>query len=71
MSKLATYRISYRVTHVYDVEVDASSADHAEAWAQTLLSRSRGALTGSKAIASDIRICDVAMAGSLLKLPLL
>jgi hypothetical protein len=69
MSKLATYRISYRVSHVYDIEVEASSADNAEAWAQTLLSRTRSALTGSRAIASDIRICDVAMAGSLLKLP--
>jgi hypothetical protein len=44
MSKLAIYRISYRVSHTYDFEVEASSADHAEAWARTLLSRTRGAL---------------------------
>jgi hypothetical protein len=69
MSKLATYRISYRVSHVYDIEVEASSADHAEAWARTLLGRTRTALTGSKAIGSDIRIFDVAMAGSPLRLP--
>jgi len=71
MSKLNSYHVSYRVTQVYDIEVEASSADHAEAWAKTLLSRTRSALAGSKAIASDIRICDVAMAGSLLKLPVL
>ncbi len=70
MSKLTTYRISYRVSHVYDIEVEASSADHAEAWAQTLLGRTRSALAGSKAITSDIRICDVAMAGSPLRLPI-
>ncbi|MGC2603627.1 MAG: hypothetical protein WA384_20075 [Rhodomicrobium sp.] len=69
MSKLATYRVSYRVSQVYDIEVEASSADHAEAWAKTLLDRTRSALTGSKAITSDIRICDVAMAGSPLQLP--
>jgi hypothetical protein len=71
MSKLAIYRISYRVSHTYDFEVEASSADHAEAWARMLLSRTRGALIGSKAITSDIRICDVAMAGSPLRLPVL
>ncbi len=69
MSKLATYRVTYRVSQVYDIEVEASSADHAEAWAKTLLDRTRSALTGSKAITSDIRICDVAVAGSLLQLP--
>jgi len=68
MSKLATYRVSYRVSHVYDIEVEASSADHAEAWARTLLNRTHSALTGSKAITSDIRICDVAMAGSPFRL---
>jgi len=62
MSKLTTYRISYRIAHVYHIEVEASSADHAEEWAQTLLDRTRGALAGSKAITSDIRISDVQMA---------
>ncbi len=69
MSKLATYRISYRVSRVYGIEIEASSADDAEARARTLLGRTRSALTGSKAITSDIRICDVAMAGSPLRLP--
>ncbi len=69
MSKLTTYHVSYRVTHVYDIEVEASSANHAEAWAQTLLDRTRGALLGSKAIASDIRICDVHMAAPPFRLP--
>jgi hypothetical protein len=68
MSKLATYRISYRVTHVYDIEVEASSADHAEAWAETLLERTRGALPGSKAIQCDIRVCDLQM--SRFRLPM-
>ncbi|HZV20863.1 MAG TPA: hypothetical protein VE986_04885 [Hyphomicrobiales bacterium] len=63
MSALLTYRVSYRITHVYDIEVEASSADHAEVWARTLLDRTGGALSGSKPVTSDIRICDVRMAG--------
>jgi hypothetical protein len=62
MSKLSSYRVSYRIAHVYTIEVDAASADHAESWARTLLDRSRHPLAGSKAIASDIRVSDVQMA---------
>jgi hypothetical protein len=61
MSHLTTYRVSYRITQVYDIEIDASSADHAEVWAQTLLDRTHAALYGSKPVSSDIRICDVQM----------
>ena len=70
MSKLTTYRISYRVSRAYDIEIEATSADDAEARARTPLDRSRNAIAGSRTIASDIRICDIAAAGSLLKLPL-
>jgi len=69
MSKLTTYRVSYRIAHVYHIEVEASSADHAEAWAQTLLDRTRGALAGSKAITRDIRVCDVQMASAPVRIP--
>ena len=71
MSKLTTYRISYRVSRAYDIEIEASSADDAEARVRTLLDRSRNAIVGSRTIASDIRICDVQMAGSPLRLPIL
>ncbi len=69
MSKLTTYRVSYRIAHAYHIEVEASSADHAEAWAKTFLDRTRGALASSRAISRDIRICDVQMAGPPLRLP--
>lgn len=69
MSKLTTYRVSYRIAQVYHIDVEASSADHAEAWAHTLLARTRGALTGSKAISKDIRICDVQMASAPVRIP--
>ena len=71
MSKLTTYRISYRVSRAYDIEIEASSADEAEASAQTLLNRTRNALVGSRTIASDIRICDVQTAGLPLRMPIL
>jgi hypothetical protein len=70
MSKL-TYRVSYRVIQAYEIEIEAPSADHAEARARTLLDRSRSAIIGSRTIASDIRICDVQMTGSPLRLPIL
>jgi hypothetical protein len=69
MLKLATYRVSYRITNVYDIEVEASSADHAEAWAQTLLDRTHAALFGSKPAGRDIRICDVQMKRLPLRFP--
>ena len=71
MSKLTTYRISYRVSRAYDIEIEATSADDAEARVRTLLDRSRNAIAGSRTIASDIRICDVQMTGSPLRLPVL
>jgi hypothetical protein len=71
MSKLTTYRISYRVSRAYDIEIKASSADEAEVWARMYLDRTKTPLVGSRTITSDIRICDVQMAGSPLRLPIL
>ena len=71
MSKLTTYRISYRVSRAYAIEIEATSADEAEASARTFLERTRTPLAGSRTIASDIRICDVQMAGSPLRLPMI
>ena len=71
MSKLTTYRISYRVSRAYDIEIEASSADQAEAWARMFLDRTQTPLVGSRTIASDIRICDVQMTGSPLRLPII
>lgn len=71
MSKRTTYRISYRVSHAYEIAIEASSADRAEACARTLLARSRSAIAGSRTIDCDIRICDVAITGSPLRLPVL
>ena len=56
MSKLKTYRVIYRITAGYHVEVEASSSRHAEEWAQTLLDRNGIALPGSENFHSDVSI---------------
>jgi hypothetical protein len=71
MSKLTTYRISYRISRAYEIEIEASSAYQAEGWVRVFLDGARNPLVGSRIIASDIRICDVQMTGSPLRLPMI
>jgi hypothetical protein len=62
MCRLTTYRVSYRIAHVYHIDVDASSPQHAAAWAQTLLTRFGTALTGSKKLGCDVSVLGVKLA---------
>jgi hypothetical protein len=62
MSRLITYRVSYRIAHVYHIDVDASSPQHAAAWAQTLLDRFGAALAGSKKLGLDVSVMGVKLA---------
>jgi hypothetical protein len=65
MSKLITYRVSYRIVQTYQIDVDASTPDHAAAWAQTLLDRFGGAIHGSKSLRCDGSVSDVRLSGPL------
>jgi hypothetical protein len=62
MSRLTTYRVSYRIAHVYHIDVDASSPQHAAAWAQTMLASFGAALAGSKKLGCDVSVLGVKLA---------
>jgi hypothetical protein len=67
MSKLPSYRVSYRIAHVYYIDVEASSPEHAADWTQTLLNRFGTAIHGSRNIRNDCRVSDVEIVGTPLR----
>jgi len=58
MSKLKTYRVSYRVTEGYHVEVKASSPKQAAEWVHTMLEEGPLAVHGSQCVRSEHSITD-------------
>jgi hypothetical protein len=70
MSKLTTYRVSYRIVQTYHIDVDASTSEHAAAWTQTLLDRFGTALQGSKSLSLACHILDAQLPRTLSRISL-
>jgi hypothetical protein len=65
MSRLATYRVSYRIVHTYHIDIEASSPEHAADWTQTLLNRFGTPIHGSKRLGCEGSVSDIRISGSL------